>query len=411
LSKWHASESAQRIAWWALESLGPSATLREDGPGGLVAAAYCTAPGLTISGGASETLLDTLAVSQLDRLGGPGDLDPVQGDLACCVREALARKGCLWERLADLGLLGFGLPLEVGGLNLGSAAETVVGRELGQALEPLPGYRETAVAAAVLAIAGAPRDDIMAAVLAGRCRIAPIGLYGAPRLELDGRGRLQGCSDPLPDATWQAVVARARRPGGEALLFLPLPDSGCGVQPVETLAGPAVRLRFEAADRAVVLASASLDAVLERPLAAGRVRQAALLLGIAEAAIVAARDHAGRRRQFGRRLLDFQSVSHRLAGLAAELEGITLLVQEAGWRCDADRSPGPSSTQALAAAAELALAATRLAVQLHGARGMVVGGLAERAYRLAAVEAVRLGRPGALWREAGSRRYDSLPDL
>jgi hypothetical protein len=35
---------------------------------------------------------------------------------------------------------------------------------------------------------------------------------------------------------------------------------------------------------------------------------------------------------------------------------------------------------------------------------MLAGGRVERAYRLAAVEAVRLGLPARLWREAGERR-------
>jgi alkylation response protein AidB-like acyl-CoA dehydrogenase len=75
--KWYASETARRVAWWALETLGLEACLRAEDPDaaldGLLDAAYREAPGLTISAGTSEMMLQTVAGSLLaaeDR-GGP----------------------------------------------------------------------------------------------------------------------------------------------------------------------------------------------------------------------------------------------------------------------------------------------------------------------------------------------------
>ena len=67
LAKWHCSEAAQRAAWWALETLGPAAALREDGAA--LEAALREAPGATLSAGASEVLLDALAGSGLEAFG------------------------------------------------------------------------------------------------------------------------------------------------------------------------------------------------------------------------------------------------------------------------------------------------------------------------------------------------------
>ena len=56
LAKWHCSESAQRIAWWASETLDASDVL---------ANAYLEAGSLTIAGGASEVLLETVVGAKL----------------------------------------------------------------------------------------------------------------------------------------------------------------------------------------------------------------------------------------------------------------------------------------------------------------------------------------------------------
>jgi alkylation response protein AidB-like acyl-CoA dehydrogenase len=74
LAKWHASESAQRVAWWALETLGLTMVTKDatgmdaTGMGDTLEAAYREAAGLTISGGASEVLLEIVAGARL--LGG-----------------------------------------------------------------------------------------------------------------------------------------------------------------------------------------------------------------------------------------------------------------------------------------------------------------------------------------------------
>ncbi|MBB2910391.1 alkylation response protein AidB-like acyl-CoA dehydrogenase [Streptosporangium becharense] len=66
LSKWHCSESAQRVAWWALETLGlPMVTTFPADADRALEAAYREAAGLTISGGASEVLLEVVAGARL----------------------------------------------------------------------------------------------------------------------------------------------------------------------------------------------------------------------------------------------------------------------------------------------------------------------------------------------------------
>lgn len=73
LAKWHCSETAQAVAWWALDVLGEEVLAWPDGGDGLLEAAYREAPGMTISGGASEVMLDIVGGARLyddQRTGG-----------------------------------------------------------------------------------------------------------------------------------------------------------------------------------------------------------------------------------------------------------------------------------------------------------------------------------------------------
>jgi hypothetical protein len=73
-AKWHCSETAQRIAWWALDTLGPD--LLEPGSDAgdrVLEAAFREAPGMTISGGASEVMLDIVSSARVFDNGRTGD--------------------------------------------------------------------------------------------------------------------------------------------------------------------------------------------------------------------------------------------------------------------------------------------------------------------------------------------------
>lgn len=316
------------------------------------------------------------------------DPDAVQTRLSDAVAAVVRRHDDPLPRLAELGLFRLDLPLDAAGLDLGVAASVVAGLELGRAMRPLPGYRETVFAAHLLHAAG--HAELLVAAGNGERRIATVGFPADGRIRVCADGLLWGTSKPLPDAPWDAAVVAA----GPSLMLVDVDAPGC------TRAGD--RLSFAGA--AATRLSCVADAEVDRLLGAAFLRHAAFLVGLADAALSVASDHARRRQQFGRPLIDFQTVSHRLAVTAAEADGLTLLMHEAAWRHDAGLPDGPYPAQAAAAAAEHALAATRLAVQLHGARGIVAGDTPDIAYRLAAAESTRFGTPQALWQLAGLRR-------
>ncbi len=140
-----------------------------------------------------------------------------------------------------------------------------------------------------------------------------------------------------------------------------------------------------------VTAWAGSAAAWETALARARVRQAAYLVGLAQAALDHAVGHAKTRRQFGRPIGKFQSLAFRLSELSMHIDATRLLVH--------DRDAAAHAAADLAAASDLARTVTTRTMQIHGAAGMRADNDAQLYYRRAAVESVRLGTPFQLRRE------------
>ena len=101
----------------------------------------------------------------------------------------------------------------------------------------------------------------------------------------------------------------------------------------------------------------------------GRLGVAAGALGVLRASLEASVEFARSRRQFGRRIGDFQMIQSALADMAADLAAARLLVREAAWLRDSGRDAGQAVAVAKLFCTEAALRAADQAVLLHGARG------------------------------------------
>jgi alkylation response protein AidB-like acyl-CoA dehydrogenase len=273
------SETARSVAWWCAETATPR--------GGRLEAAYREAPGLTLSAGTSEMMLELVAGSGLPIAI---DEEPLARELRQAVRGVAAAhdegSAELWADLVELGVLGLAVPPERGGLGLGLEAELLVCEELGRELH----------------------DD---------------GL-------------------------------------------------------LDTLTALDLTMRPDAA---------------EAVLAAGRLRRAAWLAGLAAACLERAVRRAGSRRQFGRPLAGNQAVAFALGRLAVHLHAVRALLREPG---------AAPAAGVLAEATTLALAASREAMHLHGAYGMTAGSPVERHYRAAALALSDMPPLPELWAEAAA---------
>jgi clorobiocin biosynthesis protein CloN3 len=99
----------------------------------------------------------------------------------------------------------------------------------------------------------------------------------------------------------------------------------------------------------------------------------AIYVGLMEHQLDRCVDHARRRRQFGRRISDFQAVSHRIADMVQRLESARWLLYRACWLIDqgdaASRGRGMAVSLSKVAVSEAAVANSLDAIQIFGGTG------------------------------------------
>ena len=108
---------------------------------------------------------------------------------------------------------------------------------------------------------------------------------------------------------------------------------------------------------------------------------AAQALGGAQAAHDRALNHVKNRRQFGRRLADFQITQHKIADMATKIEMARLLTYKAAWTLDNKGLNPMMTSMAKLAAARAAVEVAEEAIQLYGGYGYFQDNEVERIYR------------------------------
>jgi alkylation response protein AidB-like acyl-CoA dehydrogenase len=415
MTKLWCADTAREVAWWCTEEAGPDALWKAANDTGRIESAYREAPGLTISAGTAEMMLEVVAGSGLPSPGGDlagFDEEPLAREVRAAARAIATvfderdETDAWWGELARTDAFALDVPVVDGGLGLGLAASTIVCEELGRGLLD-GGVLDTF--AAVDAYVADPHRPIgrLAAAMAGDYRAAVVYGQGLP----SGRVTPMLWPERVDEilvltptvVAHPAVAGRAIPSCSDTPLRLPSPPSGPG-QPLHVDAARIV----ERAD----------------------VRRAAWLVGLATGALGETARRVRDRRQFGRPLIEHQAIAFTLARLAARVSAVHLLVSAAANRADrrrcvelemahqaesevlrsADVEPRPANADAsgrpraaaatLASACELAYAVTRESMQLCGAWGMTDEAAAQRFYRAAMVTCGLLGPTRHLWREA-----------
>lgn len=113
----------------------------------------------------------------------------------------------------------------------------------------------------------------------------------------------------------------------------------------------------------------------------GRLGVAAGAVGVAQACLDACVDFTRNRRQFGRRIADFQMIQATLADMAADVDAARLLVYRAAWMKDQGLLTTKETSIAKLFATEAAVRAASEAVLIHGGRGYSNEYPVERHYR------------------------------
>ena len=119
-----------------------------------------------------------------------------------------------------------------------------------------------------------------------------------------------------------------------------------------------------------------------KTLDGGRLGMAAQAVGVAQSTLDEAVKYAKERKQFGKRIADFQGISFMIAEMAADVEAARQLVYHAAELKDAN-SPEATTACSIAKyfAAEAANRCAYKAVQIHGGYGYIREYKVERIYR------------------------------
>ncbi len=123
----------------------------------------------------------------------------------------------------------------------------------------------------------------------------------------------------------------------------------------------------------------------------GRIGIGAQALGIAQASLEKSIEYMKQREAFGKKIGEFQGLQFQLSDIATRLEAARLLVYDAATRADENLPLIKEASMAKYFASQVAMEASRFAVQVHGGYGFIEDFDVERFYRDAKITEIYEG--------------------
>ena len=305
--------------------------------------------------------------------------------------EALPR--AIFAKAGRLGLLGITAPRAKGGLGLGYTAYALAIRELAkyQAALAIDIAAHNALGCGHLLAAGSPAQHkrVLAKLLKGTWLAAwaltepeagsdsggvqTTGTEVAPgRWELNGFKRYITLGRQADVLIVMAVTGRTAEGRKEISAFL---VNQADIEPVRKVptcglrASDTAEFRLTKTRAELIGPRGTGQTTALACLDKGRIGVAAVSLGLARAALDAALNHAVTRRQFGKRLADFQALQFMLADCAVELRAAEALVLQATILATRGVRHTLESSVAKLYASEAASRICNRALQIHGGYG------------------------------------------
>ena len=323
----------------------------------------------------------------------------------------------LYPKLAELGLMGVCIPEELGGAGADFVSYILVLEELSRADAGVGVTVAVHTSAVTLPILTLGTDEQRARFVPPLARGELIGAFALTETEAgsdagalrtsatrDGDGwRISGTKQFISTAEY----------AGTFLLFARTDPDTPGARGVSAfiLDGDHIRVtgREEklglnsSVTNSIVVEDAYVDgdrmlhdegkgfAVAMSTLDGGRIGIAAQALGIAQAAYEAARAYALERKQFGKRIAEFQAIQWKLADMATEIDAARMLVYRAAWLKQQGRPHTEEGAKAKLFASEMARRQTAEAIQIFGGYGYTKEFPVERYYRDAKITEIYEG--------------------
>jgi alkylation response protein AidB-like acyl-CoA dehydrogenase len=275
----------------------------------------------------------------------------------------------LWKTLADVGVLGLGVPEALGGLGMNELDLVLLLEECGRAAVPAPVVATTAVAVPLLREIA--NDALNAKWLNA---IASGGAIVTTNVGSTSRGSsVAGDVVEYADVAALALLAYRTKDGDDELHAVP--RQALTLEPQASVDGARRLFRASWSPGAATCISRGETAktAIANAFDRGAWATSAELLGLARQMIDMTVDYVKVRKQFGSAIGSFQAVKHHLASALVKVEFARPVVHRAAYAIahhEADRSTHVS--MAKACASDAAMLASRAALQCHGAIGYTV---------------------------------------
>ncbi len=323
----------------------------------------------------------------------------------------------LFPKLAELGLMGVCVPEEYGGAGADFVSYILVLEELSRADAGVGVTVAVHTSATTLPILAFGTDEQKSRFVPPLARGEQIGAFALTESSSGSdAGSLRTTAEPTGDGwsitgTKQWITNGSR--AGTFIVFARTDPATAGSLGISCFILDAEHVRMTreeeklglnsstTSDLAIEGANVGRDRLLHdegrgfrvamATLDGGRIGIAAQALGIAQAAYDVARGYAQERKQFGRRIGDFQAIQWKLADMATEIDAARLLTYRAAWLKQAGRPHTAEGAKAKLFASEMARRQTAEAIQILGGYGYTKEFPVERYYRDAKITEIYEG--------------------
>jgi alkylation response protein AidB-like acyl-CoA dehydrogenase len=360
------------------------------------------------------------------------DLATEQRDIQAVAREFAAAEiepyAAQWDRehhfprdvfgkLAELGLMGVCVPEEYGGAGADFLSYILVLEEISRAdagVGVTVGVHTSAVTLPILTFG---TDEQRARFVPPLARGEVIGAFALTETEAGSdAGSLRTKAEPDGDG-WRISGTKqfisTARFAGTFLLFARTDAETPGPRGISAFVLDADHIRVTGEEEKLGLNSSTTNSIavedqhVDRDrllheegkgftvamatLDGGRIGIGAQALGIAQAAYDFARNYALERKQFGKRIGEFQAIQWKLADMATEIDAARLLVYRAAWLKQQGKPHTEAGAKAKLFASEMARRQTAEAIQILGGYGYTKEFPVERYYRDAKITEIYEG--------------------
>ena len=360
------------------------------------------------------------------------ELSPEQREIQTLAREFAAAEiepyAAQWDRehhfprevfgkLAELGLMGVCVPEEYGGAGADFLSYILVLEEISRAdagVGVTVGVHTSAVTLPILTFG---TDEQRARFVPPLARGEVIGAFALTETEAGSdAGSLRTKAEPDGDG-WRISGTKqfisTARFAGTFLLFARTDPETPGPRGISAFVLDADHIRVTGEEEKLGLNSSTTNSLavedqhVERDrllhdegkgftvamatLDGGRIGIGAQALGVAQAAYDFARNYALERKQFGKRIGEFQAIQWKLADMATEIDAARLLVYRAAWLKQQGKPHTEAGAKAKLFASEMARRQTAEAIQILGGYGYTKEFPVERYYRDAKITEIYEG--------------------